>query len=141
MGFIDVDYPLSLLHMSEDVEKGVKEKYFHYETPVINSDSRLYMKAIKYYLKEYFFQTERLMDEYIKANHPYDLTFNLTYICEIYIQRVCEGIEEKPKKVPSFQDGDGLPTYFLKGNRPKFFRLPLKIQAKASLLIIDREPF
>ena len=55
MEFIDVDYPLSLLHMSVDVGKGVKEKYFHYETPIINSDSSLYMKAIKYYLKEYFF--------------------------------------------------------------------------------------
>ena len=119
MGYIDIDCPLSLLHMSEDVEKGVKEKNFHYETPIINSDSRLYMKAIKYYLKEYFFQTERLMDEYIKANHPYDLTFDLTYICEIYIQRVCEGIEEKPKKVLSFQDGDGPNrTYFLEGIRP-----------------------
>ena len=62
MRYIDVDTliercPLSLLHMSEDVEKGVKEKYFHYETPIINSDSRLYnMKTIKYYLEEYFFQ-------------------------------------------------------------------------------------
>ena len=115
MRYIDVDYlindcPLSLLHMSEDVEKGVKEKYFHYETPIINSDSRLYMKAIKYYLEEYFFETKRLIDEYIYANRPYDMandTFDLTYICEIYIQRVCEGIEEKPKKVLSFQDGDG----------------------------------
>ena len=30
MESIDVDYPLSLFHMSLDVEKGVKEKYFHY---------------------------------------------------------------------------------------------------------------
>ena len=81
------------------------------------------------------------MDKYIKTNHPYDLTFDLTYICEIYIQRVCEGIEEKPKKVLSFQDVDGLPTYFLEGIRPKFFRLPFKIYAKAYLFIIDKEPF
>ena len=129
--------------MPEDVEKGVKEKYFYYETPIINSDSRLYnMKAIKYYLEEYFSKTERLMNEYIKANHPYDLTFDLTYICEIYIQRVCEGIEEKPKKVLSFQDGDGPnQIYFLEGIRPKFFRLPFKIHAKAYLFIIDKEPF
>ena len=148
MRYIDVDHlinhcPLSLLHMSEDVKKGVKEKYFHYETPIINSDSCLYnMKTIKYYLEEYFFDTERLMDEYIDANHPYDMandTFDLTYICEIYIQRVCEGIEEKPKKVLSFRDSDGpYPTYFLEGIRPKFFRLPFKIYAKVYLFIIDR---
>ena len=72
LDYLIYDYPLSLLHTSEDVEEGVKEKnYFYYETPIINSDSRLYsMKAIKYYLKEYLSKTERLMDEYIKANHP-----------------------------------------------------------------------
>ena len=135
-------YPLSLLHMSLDVRKGAKEKYFHYETRIINSYSSLYMKTIKYYLKEYLSKTERLMDKYIKANHPYDLTFDLTYICEIYIQRVCEGIEEKLKKVLSYQDGYGPnPTYFLEGIRPKCFRLPFKIQAKAYLFIIDRESF
>ena len=101
IGYIDVDYlinrcPLSLLHMSEDVEEGVKEKYFHYETPTINSNSRLYnKKTIKYYLEKYLVNTERLMDEYIDANHPYDMFNDLTYICEIYIQRVCEGIEKK----------------------------------------------
>ena len=150
LDYLIYDYPLSLLHTSEDVEEGVKEKkYFYYETPIINSDSRLYnMKAIKYYLKEYLSKTERLMDEYIKANHPvvmpndifnhtFDVT-NLMYICGIYIQRVCEGIEEKPKKVLSFQDGDGPnPTYFLEGIRPKFFRLPFKIQAKVYLIVIE----
>ena len=143
MGYIDVDYlinrcPLSLLHMSEDVEEGVKEKYFYYETPIINSDSRLYnKKTIKYCLEKYLVNTERLMDEYIDANHPYDMFNDLTYIFEIYIQRVCEGIEKKPKKVLSIRDGDGPnPTYFLEGIRPKFFRSPFKIHAKAYLFII-----
>ena len=65
---------------------------------------------------------------------------DLTYICEIYIQRVCEGIEKKPKKVLSIQDGDGPnPSYFIKGFRPSLFRSPFKIHAKAYLFIIERE--
>ena len=102
---------------------------------------RLYQKVIKYYLEEYFLQTKRFIDEYIYENCSYDMTNDLTYICEIYIQRVCEGTEEKPKKVLSYQDGDGLPTYFVEGIRAKFFLLPFKIQAKVYLFIIDKESF
>ena len=146
MGNREVDYfinrcPLSLLHMSEDVEEDVKEKYLHYETPTINSNSCLKnKKTIKYYLEKYLVDTESLINKYIDANHPYDMFNDLMYIYEIYIQRVCEGIEKKPKKVLSIQDGDGPNrTYYIKGIRPNLFRSPFKIHAKAYLFIIDRE--
>ena len=96
-------YPLSHLYKFKCVRKDEKlnmeEKHFHYETPTINSNSCLNnKKTIKYYLEKYLANTERLIDEHIDANHPYTMfneIFALTYICEIYIQRVCEGIEKK----------------------------------------------
>ena len=150
MGDIKVDsfinhYPLSLLCMSEDVIEdrnlNIKEKEFLYETPTINFNSCLNNKnTIKDYLEKYMVNTEKLADEYIDTNHPYNMfndTFDLVVICEIYIQRVYEGIGKKPKKVLSIQDGDGIPTYFLKGITPNFFRSPFKIRAKACVYIID----
>ena len=151
MGDINVDdfinrYPLSLLRMSEDVKEdrnlNIKEKEFHYETPTINFNSCLNnKKKIKYCLEKYMVNTEKLVDEYIDTNHPYNMfndNYDIVVICEIYIQRVYEGIERKPKKVLSIQDGDGVPTYFLKGITPNFFRSPFKIRAKACVYIIDR---
>ena len=85
--------------------------------------------------------TKRLMDEYIDTNHPYNMfndTFDIVVICEIYIQRVYKGIKRKSEKVLSIQDGDGEPTYFLKGITPNLFHPPFKIRAKACVYIIDR---
>ena len=138
-------YPLRRFYKFEcvrkDEKKNMEEKHFHYETPTINSNSCLKKKkTIKYYLEKYLANTERLLNKYIDANHPFNEIYALTYICEIYIQRVCEGIEKKPKKVLSIQDGDGPnPTYFIKGIRPNLFRSPFKIHAKSYLFIIYRE--
>ena len=151
MGNREVDYfinryPLSLLYKFERVKKGEKEIMkqidLHYETPIINSNSCLNnKKTIKYYFEKYLANAERLMDKHIvvNPNFTFDMlneTFGYGYTCEIYI---CEGIEKKPKKVLSFQDGDGLyPTYFIKGISPKLFRSPFKIHAKVNLFIIER---
>ena len=133
-------YPLSLLRVSdgvvEDRNLNIKEKEFHYETPTINFNSCLNNKnTIKYYLKKYLSNIRKHADEYIYTNCPYNYDLAVNY--DIYIQRVYEGIEKEPEKVLGFQDGDGLPTYFLKGIIPNFFLTPFKIRAKAYVYIIE----
>ena len=119
MGDKDVDdfinrYPLNLFHKTEraldDPDAKVIEKVFHYETLTAN---------------------------YIYTHYPYSMsnyTTDTTDTCEIYIQRVHEGIE----KILSMQDGNGEPTYSIKGITPKLFRSPFKIRAKTILYIIYR---
>ena len=131
-------YPLTLIHMSEDVIEdrnlNIKEKEFHYETPTINFNSCLNnKKKIKYCLEKYLANTKKLMDKYTDTNHPYNMfndTFDIVTICEIYIQRVYKGIKRKPKKVLGIQDGDGESTYFLKVLGLTFFVHLLKFVLK-----------
>ena len=151
MGDINVDdfinrYPLNLFHTTERVieDRNLKMKVgeFHYETPTINFNSCLNKKKkIKYCLEKYLANIERLTANYIYTNYPYTMfnyTSDTTDTCEIYIQRVHEGIEKKPKKILSMQNGDGEPTYFIKGITPKLFRSPFKIRAKTYIYILYR---
>ena len=138
-------YPLDLFHMSERVigegNLNVNVKEFHYKTPTINFNSYLNNKEdIRYYLSEYMLNTGKHVDEYISTNCLYNILFgncDIVLIYEIYIQRFYEGIVEQSKKVLSFQDGDGRPTYFLKDITPDFFHTPYKIHVKVDVQIIE----
>ena len=142
MAFAKVDdlidcYPLDLVNMSEsnfeESDFNLKGKEFFYETSKINFDSCLNnMDNIKYYLGEYFKDIRNRLDDYIDANHPFS---NIMPICEMYIQRFYEGIAIQSKKVLTYEDGQGPPTYFLEDFTPHSFLTHYKIQVKANLYI------
>ena len=91
-------------------------------------------------MEKYLENIVKHVDKYADTNYPYNMfndNYDLVVKYEIYIQRFNEDIEEQSKKVLSFQDGDGIPTYFLKGIKPDFFLAPYKILVKAFVFRIE----
>ena len=131
-------YPLDLVHMSESAieerDFNVKGKEFLYETSKMNFDSCLNnMDNIKYYLGEYFKDISNRLEDYTDANHP---SGDIMDSYEMYIQRFYEGIAIQSKKVLTYEDGQGPPTYFLEDFTPDFFLTHYKIHVKADLYIL-----
>ena len=131
-------YPLNLVHMSEsNMEEryfNVTDKEFLYETSKINFDSCLNnMDNIKYYLGEYFKDVDHRLDDYTDVHHP---SGDIMPVCEMYIQRFYEGIAIPCKKVLTYEDGQGPPTFLLEDFTPDFFLTHHKIQVKANLCIL-----
>ena len=133
-------YPLNLIHMSEsnyeERDFNVTVKEFLYETSKINFDSCLNnMDNIKYYLGEYFKDVDHRLDDYADVHHP---SGDIMPVCEMYIQRFYEGIAIQSKKVLTYEDGQGPPTFLLEDFTPDFFLAHHKIQVKANLYILKR---
>ena len=133
-------YPLDLVHMSEsDTEQrdfNVIGKEFIYETSKINFDSCLNnMDNIKYYLGEYSINIRNRLEEYIDANHPFG---NIVDSYEMYIQRFYGDIAIQSKKVLTFEDDQGPPTYLLEDFTPDFFLTHYKICVKANVYLIRK---